>query len=391
MQETNNVRNWASDIDEGTRLQAEKAARSPAVSGPLALMPDAHVGIGATIGSVIPTKDAIIPSAVGVDLGCGMIAAETTLVAGDLPNLQGLVEKLYNAVPAGVGKGQTKFSNLKVVRRAEAWLTNNQPPQPLGMDLAVRALNQLGTLGSGNHFVEVCLDENDVVWVVLHSGSRGVGNKLAQSHIKLARELHKKLQTPLEDPDLAFFMQGSDEFDAYIADMLWAQDYALENRELMMMAVLAELASFTTRNFGVISKINCHHNYATQEVHEEISEKPIWITRKGAIRAEVGDLGVIPGSMATGSYIVEGRGRAISYNSCSHGAGRRMSRKQAKLQFTAEGLTERMGDRAWNKNAQALLDEHPESYKDLEVVMDDQKDLIIIKHKLSTVMNYKGV
>ncbi len=390
MKESNNVRNWASDIDEGTRLQAEKAARSQVISGPLALMPDAHVGIGATIGSVVPTRDAIIPSTVGVDLGCGMIAVETTLLAEDLPNLQGLVEKLYNAVPAGVGKGQTKFSNLQVVRRAERWLTEHQPPQPLGESLAIRALNQLGTLGSGNHFVEVCLDENGVVWVVLHSGSRGVGNKLAQCHIKLARELHKKLQTPLEDPDLAFFMQGSDEFDAYIADMLWAQDYALENRELMMMAVLAELKAFT-RHFAIISKINCHHNYATQEVHTDISDKPIWITRKGAIRAEVGDLGVIPGSMATGSYIVEGRGNAISYNSCSHGAGRRMSRKQAKQQFTPEGLTERMGDRAWNKNAEALLDEHPESYKNLEQVMDDQKDLLIIRHKLATVMNYKGV
>ncbi len=394
-QEQNKVRNWASNLEEGTRLQAEKSARSPAViaTGPIALMPDAHVGIGATVGSVIPTKNAIIPAAVGVDIGCGMIATKTSLRAEDLPDsMQPMIDPLTKAVPAGVGKGRiNEHGDGTILRNAGMWFDTHPCPHDLTPKQTATALNQLGSLGSGNHFLEVCLDEDNGVWVVLHSGSRGIGNQLAQGHIKLAREMHKKLQTPLEDPDLAYFIQDNPAFDAYIDDMLWAQGYAFQNRQLMMQAALSELAQFV-RGFGVIQTINCHHNFSALEFHPSVDPLyAIWITRKGAIRAQVGDLGVIPGSMATGSYIVEGKGVAESYQSCAHGAGRRMSRTRARKELTTESLEKRMEGKAWNQNSKTLLDEHPEAYKDVTQVMEDQSDLVTIKHVLTQVLNYKGV
>ena len=393
MEEKNNVRNWASDIGTGTLLQAEKAARSPGVYGPIALMPDAHIGIGATVGSVIATKNKIIPAAVGVDLGCGMIAIRLSMKQEDLPDdLQMLIDKLHWAIPAGVGKARLAQSNTRIAKRAEKWMLahpNNNLDFKSG--LAETALNQLGTLGSGNHFFEVCIDETGFVWLVLHSGSRGVGNKLASAHIKIARNLHKEFETHLEDPNLAFFTQGTQEFEAYITDMLWAQDYALENRELMMEAALDEFRHVFPK-FMVTATINCHHNFAAIETHEfgDVFEE-VWITRKGAIQAAVGDFGVIPGSMATGSYIVQGKGVAESYRSCSHGAGRRMSRTQAKKELTIESLESRMEGKAWNHNSKALLDEHPDAYKDIVQVMEDQKDLVEVVHVLTQVLNYKGV
>ena len=380
-----NVKVWGSDMDEGTIRQAETASRSPAVSGPIALMPDAHVGIGATVGSVIPTKNAIIPAAVGVDIGCGMIAVQSDLLQEDLPdNLQPLVDLFGRSVPAGVGKRRDLKSrgrtNQAITRRAEEWMGNH--PHELG-DLQATALQQLGTLGSGNHFLEVCLDTHGRVWVVLHSGSRGVGNKLAMKHIRLA----KAQEQGLEDSDLAYFLDGTTEFRDYIGDMLWAQVYALENRELMVTAALSDLFGFVGKG-SEVSRINCHHNFAALEEH---GGRDIWITRKGAIRAGVGDYGVIPGSMGTSSYIVKGKGNPESYQSASHGAGRRMSRSRAKRELTIDSLTTLMKDKAWNQNPQALLDEHPDAYKDIDQVMREQEDLVEVQEVLSQIVNYKGV
>jgi tRNA-splicing ligase RtcB (3'-phosphate/5'-hydroxy nucleic acid ligase) len=376
------VLSWASDIDDKAMEQAQRAARLPFVEGHLALMPDAHWGMGATIGSVIPTRGAIIPSAVGVDIGCGMIAAElpfTSEVLGDdLAQLHGHIAAV---VPAGVGHGHAHDQSVNT----------HYPGTPghLPARLAGKAAAQFGSLGSGNHFVEVCLDERDVVWVVLHSGSRGVGNELARQHIEGAKALMKRYFIELDDPDLAYLVEGTPEFDAYIADMLWAQRYALGNREAMMDAVLGQVAGWIGGDVEVTSRINCHHNYTELEHHRG---RDVWLTRKGAIRAREGDRGVIPGSMGTSSYIVRGLGNPVSYHSCSHGAGRRMSRGQARRTLDLDGLRTRMAGRAWNEaDAQALLDEDPRAYKDIDQVMEDQRDLVAIEHTLGQVLNYKGL
>lgn len=373
---------WGSDIESGTIEQAERASRLPFVHGHVALMPDAHVGIGATVGSVIPTDRAIIPAAVGVDIGCGMIAVETSLTTRTLPDdLNALMPLIEERVPAGVGQGHARNSN-----GSETWLADHPTRLDLDHKQKDRVLSQFGTLGSGNHFVEVCLDETDVVWVVLHSGSRGIGNQLAQGHIKAAKKLAKQWFIPLEDPDLAYFVQGTPEFGAYISDMTWAQNYALANRERMMDETLRSL--FELAPGSEMQRINCHHNFTTVESHQG---RNVWVTRKGAIRARQGDLGVIPGSMGASTYIVEGKGNPSSFDSCSHGAGRRMSRSQAKRELTAADLTERMGNRTWNADrADQLVDEHPSSYKDIDQVMADQEDLVTIRHTLSQVFNYKG-
>jgi tRNA-splicing ligase RtcB len=374
---------WASDIDPGTIRQAEKTARLPIVEGHVALMPDAHIGMGATIGSVIPTSGAVIPSAVGVDIGCGMIAAELDLTEDQLPDtlepLLGLVER---AIPAGVGKGHDT-----VARNAEAWLAGHQPATELAADRATKAAKQFGTLGSGNHFFELCVDERGRCWVVLHSGSRGIGNQLAQAHIAKARILARDAMVDLEDKDLAWFVQGTPEFDAYIADMLWAQDYARANRDQMMDNAMREVFAFL--GFGrETQRINCHHNFTEQEMH---AGRRLWITRKGAIKADVGDLGVIPGSMGTRSYIVTGKGNPASWTSCSHGAGRRHSRTQAKKLFNAGDLAQQMQGKVWLADrASALVDEIPSAYKDIDQVMADQADLVEVLHTLHQVLNYKG-
>jgi tRNA-splicing ligase RtcB len=374
---------WATDVDPGTIRQAEKTARLSIVEGHVALMPDAHVGLGATVGSVIATKGAVIPAAVGVDIGCGMIAAELDLTAGQLPDdLEPLLGRIASVIPAGVGQGHDDVS-----RAADKWLTANRPATTLSTDRSVKAAKQFGTLGSGNHFVEVCLDERDRVWVVLHSGSRGIGNQLAQAHIATAKRLAKDLQLRLEDPDLAYVVEGTPEFEAYVADMLWAQDYARANRDQMMDRALREVVALvgagrTTR------RINCHHNFTQRETH---GGAELWITRKGAIKAGVDDLGVIPGSMGTGTYVVRGRGSAASWESCSHGAGRRHSRTQAKKLFSQDDLAEQMAGKVWLADrAASLVDEIPSAYKDIDQVMADQADLVEVLHTLHQVLNYKG-
>lgn len=374
---------WASDLDPDTQRQAEKTARLPIVAGHVALMPDAHVGLGATIGSVIPTESAIIPSAVGVDIGCGMIAAELDVTEDQLPDsLEPLLSRIEAAIPAGMGRGHDTTS-----RAAEKWLIKHPLVTDLARDRTKKVLRQFGTLGSGNHFVEVCVDERTRVWVVLHSGSRGIGNQLAQMHIGRARRLARQLQVHLEDPDLAYLVEDTPEFEAYLADMRWAQDYAKANRDQMMDAALREVvAAF---GFGrETRRINCHHNFTEQEVH---GGRTLWITRKGAIKADEGDLGVIPGSMGTRSYIVRGLGNPLSWTSCSHGAGRRLSRTQAKKQYDADDLADQMAGKTWlASRASSLVDEIPSAYKDIDQVMADQTDLVEVLHTLRQVLNYKG-
>ena len=376
---------WASDIDEVTIHQARKASRLPIVAGHVALMPDAHLGIGATVGSVIPTNGAVIPAAVGVDIGCGMIAVETDLVAGDLPDtLRPLLTDLERAVPAGMGK---HGEHAQPSEAAYRFVKARRPRTELSDEQTRKVVKQFGTLGSGNHFVEVCLDERDVVWTVLHSGSRGIGNQLATGHIKLARRLAHTLSYKLEDADLAWLSEGTDEFDHYIADMLWAQDYAAANRDQMMDAALRVLFARVGRG-RERHRVNCHHNFTQREVHGGM---PVWLTRKGAIKAGVGDLGVIPGSMGAATYVVEGLGNPLSFDSCSHGAGRRLSRTAARKQFSGADLRERMGDRTWQSgDADALVDEIPDAYKDIDQVMADQADLVTVLHTLRQVLNLKG-
>lgn len=311
---------------------------------------------------------------------CGMIAVECPFTSDVLPDsLDNLHGAISDVVPAGVGRGHD------TARRAEILLDDRA--EDLNQKQANAAAKQLGSLGAGNHFVEVCLDERDRVWVVLHSGSRGVGNQLATGHIDEAKGLMREWFIDLPDPDLAYLVEGTAAFEAYIRHMLWAQDYAFANRDEMMDAVLIQLAGAIGYDFDESRRINCHHNFTVMENHKG---RNLWITRKGAIRAREGDLGVIPGSMGTASYIVSGKGNEASYTSCSHGAGRRMSRGQARRSLDPEGLTEAMVGKAWNHDAKTLIDEDPRAYKDIDQVMADQSDLVAVEHTLSQVLNYKG-
>jgi RNA-splicing ligase RtcB len=374
---------WAVELDDQTRLQALKTSRLPIIAGHVALMPDAHLGKGATVGSVIASEGAVIPAAVGVDLGCGMIAAGTDLAAADLPDdLAPILSGIEQVIPSGVGTGHAEAS-----RAAERWMRANPPASELSARQRTKALTQFGTLGSGNHFAEVCLDGDDRVWVMLHSGSRGIGNELAQSHIAKARKLAKEGALTLEDLDLAWFTQGTPEFASYVADMTWSQRWALGNREAMMdsaLRVVFDVVGHGTER----ERVNAHHNFCAREHH---GGRELWVTRKGAIRAGVGELGIIPGSMGTRSFIVRGLGNPASFESCSHGAGRRMSRSEAKRRFTAEDLVAQMGDRTWLVGrARALVDEIPTSYKDIDEVMAAQTDLVEVVAELRQVLNYKG-
>jgi tRNA-splicing ligase RtcB len=274
-----------------------------------------------------------------------------------------------------------------VAAQAARWLTDHPPATDLAGDRTARVLKQFGTLGSGNHFFELCLDERGRCWVLLHSGSRGIGNQLAQAHIAKARKLAKEAMLSLDDPDLAWFVEGTSEFASYLADMLWAQEYARANREQMMDRAMREVFSFL--GFGRETKrINCHHNFTQREVH---AGQALWVTRKGAIKAGPGDLGVIPGSMGTCSYIVAGKGYPASWLSCSHGAGRRHSRAQARKLFTTADLAAVMAGKVWlETRAAALVDEIPAAYKDIDQVMADQTDLVEVRHRLRQILNYKG-
>ena len=375
------LKSWANDLEPETLAQAKRTARLPIVSGHVALMPDAHLGLGATVGSVVPTDGAVIPACVGVDIGCGMIGVRTDLIAGDLPdNLDPLLAEVAGAIPAGVGKGHNR-------RPADAWLDKHRPRTELDSRLEHKAYTQMGTLGSGNHFVEISLDETDQVWLVIHSGSRGIGNLLAQSHITKAKAVAKRLEIGLEDPNLAYLLEDTPEFDHYIADLRFAQAYARHNRETMMDALLGVFLRFVGKGHE-LDRVNCHHNYTEQELHHG---RQLWITRKGAISARHGEKGILPGSMGTDSYIVSGLGNPESYHSSAHGAGRRMSRTQAKKRLTTQSLREAMQGRTWLSNhAKSLVDEHPDAYKDVREVIRLSADLVTVEHRLEAVLNYKG-
>lgn len=381
------VLSWASMLDEKAREQALATVKVAAIHGHVALMPDAHWGMGCTIGSVIPTREAIIPSAVGVDIGCGVIATRTDLTVVDLPDsLDPLLRAWQRDIPAGLGYWHAEEDPAWRAFAAEHGL-----PDSVANDAALRAKApvQFGTLGSGNHFLELCTDETDAVWLMLHSGSRGVGNTLALRHIATAKRSMQHALDDLPDPDLAFLAQGTPEFAAYIRDLLWAQAYAFGSRQRMAAVALQALAATTGRAVAPTLAINNHHNYARLERH---GGQELWITRKGAISAEEGELGVIPGSMGTGSFVVRGLGNPASYRSAAHGAGRAMSRRQARKRFTVSDIETAMQGRTWLlEDAAALIDEIPGAYKDLDAVMADQTDLVAVVHRLTTHVNYKGV
>ena len=382
--------NFASIIEDQTMEQAKRTSAMPFIHPWLALMPDAHLGKGATVGSVIPTLGAIIPAAVGVDIGCGMMAVRTQWTLEDVQrrgraNLHFLREDIERRIPLSAGKYNTGYygdsTEDRVRELDKAWQGAGGPER-----YASNWDMQLGSLGSGNHFIEVSLDEDDRVWLFLHSGSRGVGNKIATHHIKVAQEQMKKWWIDLPDPDLAYLAEGTDEFWAYIREMRWAQDFAAENREEMMNRVEDAVTEWFGEDVQRHEVVNCHHNYTTKEKH---LGKDVWLSRKGAIDASEGTWGLIPGSMGTRSYVVVGKGNHLSLNSAPHGAGREYGRKHAERTFTYEQLVESMGDIEWS-GSRAFIDEIPSAYKDIDVVMADAKDLVEIKHTLRQIVNVKG-
>ena len=376
--------NWASVLEPETLAQAERTAALPFVFPHVALMPDAHLGKGATVGSVIPTLRAIVPAAVGVDIGCGMIAVRTQFVVDDLTgrDLAALRVAIEDAVPLSAGRYNTELTGTAADRVTELETAAR-------VDYGQYAANwrlQLGTLGSGNHFIEVTADEEQRVWLFLHSGSRGVGNRIAQRHIEVARRLCQQWWIRLPDPDLAYLVEGTDEFWAYLRDLRWAQKFALLNREEMMDRVVGCVEKWLGEPIVADERINCHHNFTQQEKH---FGKDVWVSRKGAIEATAGRPGLIPGSMGTASYVVVGKGDRLSLNSSPHGAGRTMSRSAARRAFTVDDLRAAMGGIEYRDTA-AFVDEIPASYKDIDQVMADAADLVEVRHTLHQLVNVKG-
>jgi tRNA-splicing ligase RtcB len=379
--------NWASILEDGTREQALRTASLPFIHPWVALMPDAHQGKGATIGSVIPTLGAIIPAAVGVDIGCGMIAVRSQFTADDVRargDLAALRESIENVTPLSAGQYNTAVHGAGTERRIA------DLEERAGADSAEATSPnwrlQLGSLGSGNHFIEVSLDEEDRVWLFLHSGSRGVGNRLAVKHIKIAQDLARRWWIKLPDPDLAYLVEGTGEFSAYLRDLHWAQHFALLNREEMMDRAVGCLGTWIGEPVTPAETVNTHHNYTARENH---FGKEVWLSRKGAIDASAGTPGLIPGSMGTRSYVVTGKGSRVALNSSPHGAGRRYSRTAARKTFSRAQLDVAMEGIEWRRTS-AFLDEIPAAYKDVDVVMDDAKDLVEIRHTLRQIVNVKG-
>ena len=380
-------------VEPKAREQLENVAGLPFIHSHLAVMPDVHFGRGATVGSVIPTKGAIIPAAVGVDIGCGMMAVRTSLKGKNLPdNLARVRDEIERKVPAGNGKRgghqitpagvESKLRNSGLVERLEAITDKHGKITPSNFS------RQLGTLGGGNHFIELCLDEDDRVWVMLHSGSRGTGNRIGTYFIQEARAALEKrvLGYHVPDRDLAFFVEGEELFDDYTNAVSWAQDYARLNREAMMERTLLALRE-TLREFSVDKRaVNCHHNYVERENH---FGENVWVTRKGAVRAGEGELGIIPGSMGAKSFIVRGKGNLDSFCSCSHGAGRKMSRTAAKQKFTlSDHIAATEGVEC--RKDKGVIDETPMAYKDIDAVIAAQNDLIEVVHTLKQVVCVKG-
>jgi tRNA-splicing ligase RtcB len=385
------VKTWTHGVpfEDEAKRQLMRTAELPFIHKWVAAMPDVHVGIGATVGSVIPTKAAIIPAAVGVDIGCGMIAQKTSLRASDLPdNLKGIRSKLEKVIPVGKAEHGDHIPKLSI----EAWkqlAPGFKRIQSYNSQLkGSKGAQQIGTLGGGNHFVEICLDEEQYVWIMLHSGSRGLGNRIGQQYIELARKEMERLSIHLPDRDLAYFSEGSKYFDQYVDAVAWAQDYARLNRETMMsLAIEALRTSPELPPFSLTeSAVNCHHNYVQKETHYG---EEVYVTRKGAVSAKQGQLGIIPGSMGAKSFIVRGLGNEESFHSCSHGAGRKMSRTAAKEKITLADHKRATAGVECRKDIK-VIDESPAAYKDIDLVMDAQKDLVEIVHTLKQVICVKG-
>jgi tRNA-splicing ligase RtcB (3'-phosphate/5'-hydroxy nucleic acid ligase) len=378
------IRIWTDDIGESTVQQLRNIAQLPFLHPHgVAAMPDVHYGIGASVGSVIATTTAIIPAAVGVDIGCGMNALRTTLKAADLPDDLGQLRRsIERGVPLGAGGAHKREADhpglrnrLEKIVRKHSRIANKN------------TWRQIGTLGSGNHFIEICLDEDQDVWVMLHSGSRGTGNLIGRHFIERARKEMERQFIKLPDASLAYLPEGSKDFEDYVEAVLWAQDYAMENRTAMMAEVVRNMRRHVSKPFEITEEaINCHHNYVEREQH---FDRNIWVTRKGAIRAREGELGIIPGSMGQRSYIVRGKGNPDSYCSCSHGAGRRMGRNEARKRFTVADLEVQTQGVECRKDS-AVLDEIPGAYKSIDEVMANQTDLVEVVHTLKQVLCVKG-
>lgn len=385
------VKIWTDDVDTRSKEQLGNIARMPFVHHHVAAMPDVHLGIGATVGSVIATHKAIIPAAVGVDIGCGMCAARTTLTANNLDDksLKAVFEQISRDVP--VGRAQHRENRAQAgdalpFQSGLDRLTDKHPQLLKSFGKFSNWICQMGSLGGGNHFIEICLDEEGRVWVMLHSGSRGIGNAIGHYFIELARQDMRRWFINLPDIDLAYFPEETEHFDDYVEALSWAQGYARQNRETMLALVLAALRRHLPPFEIAEQAVNCHHNYVEKEHHYG---ENVWVTRKGAIRAREGDLGIIPGSMGARSYIVRGKGSADSFHSCAHGAGRKMSRTQAGKTFTEADLKQQTEGVVCRKD-RGVLDEIPGAYKDIDVVMANQTDLVEVLHTLKQVVCVKG-
>lgn len=392
------IKAWTGEleIEKGAETQLKRISELPFIYKHVAVMPDVHAGLGATIGSVIPTVGAIIPAAVGVDIGCGMMAVRTSLTASDLPDN---LDDLYTAIAKVVPHGRTNDGG-KYDRGAWGDLPTDVEIAWMGIEGRFKKIcekhpkvtksnnsRHLGTMGTGNHFLEICLDEEQRVWVMLHSGSRGVGAKLGSYFIDLAKQDMRRYFINLPDTNLAYLPEGTDHFVDYIEAVEWAQNYAKVNRELMMDATLRAMKKTLKKKFehGDVA-VNCHHNYVSRENH---FKKNVFVTRKGAVRARKGDLGIIPGSMGARSFIVRGKGDKESFTSCSHGAGRVMSRTEARSRFTKHDLADATEGVTCRKDSD-VVDEIPMAYKDLDLVMSAQSDLVEIVHTLKQVLCLKG-
>ena len=377
------------EIEDTTLRQIEMVSRMPFVFRHVAVMPDCHLGKGATVGSVIPTVGAIIPAAVGVDIGCGMVAVRTSLKRDDLPkDLSDIREGIERRIPlaaGGVNRSLTEGAAARV-----ALIERETGDRLLFYDRVKRDWReQLGTLGSGNHFIEVVLDETGDMWAFLHSGSRGIGARVAEHHIGIAKSEMSEAGVDLQDPDLAFLTEGTPTFDDYISDLYWCQDYALQNRAEMMERVLTELSYAVhgdDRGIERVETVMCHHNFTARETH---FGEDVWVSRKGAIEASEGQPGLIPGSMGTRSYCVRGLGEPESFRTAPHGAGRRFSRGEARRRFTMEDYDRSMqGIEA--RRSPEFLDELPEAYKDIDEVMEHSRDLVSVTAAFSQIVNVKG-
>lgn len=397
----NEIRMWTEGVpvEYDAMQQLRNIASLPIVAGHVAVMPDVHLGKGATVGSVIPTRAAIVPAAVGVDIGCGMLAVETSLTADDLPeSLVSLRACIEDAVPVGfschdkpVGTHGAGLEGISLYRRAKA-MKERFDALSIMDDVGklrepARVWNQIGTLGGGNHFIEICLDECDRVWIMLHSGSRNIGKVIGETAIGMAKEHAHAMGYALPDRDLAWLDEGTRQFASYVEGMLWAQDYAALNRDLMLHLVVKVMRKVFGERLAMTAEvINCHHNFSSLEEH--FSEK-LWVTRKGAVQAKLGQMGIIPGSMGARSYIVAGKGNHDAYCSCSHGAGRTMSRGEAKRRFSLEDLANQTAGVECRKDS-AVIDEIPAAYKNIDAVMAAQSDLVEVRHTLKQVLCIKG-